>query len=202
VNQAITSMRLLISWLAILLGVLMLAPLLLVPFQTPRLPPFAFEPVFRASLDQLGRAPRVVFSFKLPSGREAGDNFKYAVVASDFEKVAYCWPVLNVSVTIEVNGSSAEVQPTGPPYTWSSRCEKSGVLFIGEPGGSVRLEIQWAWPGPPPPGEIVVLRDWDNAKDRAVGDIIDADIRRWAWSFTPGAILLLCIGVKWLRART
>lgn len=199
--SAIRAMRLLSSGPAILLGLLMLAPVLLLPFRAPSLPPHAFEPIFRGSLDQLGHAPRVVFSFNLPSGKEAGDNSKYAVVASDFEKVAYCWPLLNVSVTIEINGSPAEVQPTGPPYTWSSRCEKSGVLFAGEPGNSVRIEIRRTWPGPPPPGEIVVLRYWFNAKDRSVGEMIDAEIQRLAWFCTPAAIMLLYIGVKWLRVR-
>jgi hypothetical protein len=108
-------------------------------------------------------------------------------------RFALCLP--EMPVRIELIDSTARViplQPGGGPYGYSTACASSSLRFHSAPGKELTLKIVGTRPGTVPAGDLIVVSDWFNTKDKLVGLYLDKDVEYLVkWLSILGFLLVL-----------
>jgi hypothetical protein len=143
----------------------------------------ALTPLASVRLDQIGTAP-LVTKLVIPDTpqwrrirRAWGDpHFIIAVVSSE-KRFAYCLPKLGIGVEVRGQGDAIPLEFLYPPYGYSSDCERSSLAFKAAPGTELAVTITKSGDQPIPSGEVIIVSDWLNTKDKLVGISLDEELR-------------------------
>jgi hypothetical protein len=150
----------------------------------------AVSPLARIPLDQLANSGSAAVIVTVPHNaqwarirRRWGDP-SYFVGAVEYPETARairCFDELGISVEIRTKIGIVSLQPAkGPPYGYSARCPDAGFEFHAPAGTD--LTIRASSPRHPmPAGELVVLCNWENLKDKIVGIMLAESFRKMAW---------------------
>jgi hypothetical protein len=150
----------------------------------------AVSPLVRIPLDQLANSGSAAVIVTIPHNaqwarirRQWGDP-SYFVGAVEYPKTApeiRCLDQLGIAVEIRTKTGIVPLKPAkGPPYGYSARCPDAGFEFRAPAGTD--LTIRASSPRDPmPAGELIVLCDWDNLKDKIVGVMLAESFRKMAW---------------------
>ena len=162
----------------------------------------AMLPVIRLPFEGLNQTRVAKSAFDVPlrwerMKEEWGDPV-YVVMARRYAQGSQILPFdkLGLHVIVTSRGRSLSLErPTYMPYGYSVDDGQIGVIFKPQAGDPVLIEVSVAEEVQLPAGELVVV-GFSNSftKDRAVGDILDQDFRRWSKRLLPGGIALIAIG--------
>lgn len=131
-------------------------------------------------------------------------------------KIATCLTSAGLQIQVKnQDGGSIPLLMGGQPYGYSAFCAEAGLRFRAAPGEKLNLTIAGQRDRAPsrrarphivllPRGELIVVPNWQNTKDKLVGVALDNDISTLLkWTSVSGVLLVvigaLLIAVK--RAR-
>jgi hypothetical protein len=111
----------------------------------------------------------------------------------------------SIPAHIELTDRSGSVIPLrrgGPPYGYSAFCAESSLRFNAAPGDTLNISITASAGRALPAGDLIVVRDWWNTKDKLVGVYLDDDISSLIrWTSLAGVLLLAADAVLILRSQ-
>jgi hypothetical protein len=118
-------------------------------------------------------------------------------------RITLCLPELPVRIElIDPTGSVIPLQPGAGPYGSSPACESSSLRFHAAPGNELTLKLAGTRPGAVPTGDLIVVNDWFNTKDKLVGLYLDEFIESFVkWLAVLGFLLVLSGAGTFLRNR-
>ncbi len=107
-------------------------------------------------------------------------------------------------LTLKITDSAGHAIPTrssgAAPYGYISQCTTTGLEFVGSPGSELLLHAMRAGTQDEAEGELIIVPYWPYEKDRLVGDMIAADLKRV--SLGLGTVGICCLAVSlWLYRR-
>lgn len=161
----------------------------------------ALVPLARIPLDQLADAGSAAVIATIPNNaqwarirRKWGDPL-YFVGAVEHQKTIHCLDQVGIRVKITSETASIPLRTArGAPYGYSDQCPNAGLTFQAAPGTD--LTIRATSPRyPMPPGELIVVCDWFNLKDKLVSIAIDEELAKVARVSTPLGAFLILAGV-------
>ena len=197
-------------WLAIA-GLVVLAPGV-VWFFSPRLNDAdmsaAFASLARVPLDQIERTHSAVVSVTIPDTahwrrmRRAWGDPGYLLAAESPTGLLYCLDELGIQTEATYRGRLVPAEKPDAPYGHSIECLGTiGERFRVPPGAEITIHVTATTEHPLPPGEVVLVPDWDwGTKDKIVGVMLDEDTRK-VFMVTSGIGLILIVSAACLVAR-
>ena len=169
----------------------------------------AVSPLVRIPLDQLANAGSAAVIVTVPNNsqwvrirRQWGDP-SYFVGAAKYPDTAreiLCLDRLGVAVEVRAETGIVHLQVSqGPPYGYSALCPDFGFEFHAPPGTDLTIRASSSH-HPMPAGDLIVLCDWENLKDKTVGVMLTEDLRRLAeYCLGIGLAMILAGGFAFMR---
>lgn len=98
------------------------------------------------------------------------------------------------------NGRVIALRPGGGPYGYSTNCESSSLRFRATVGDELTLVVTKTGEGVT--GDLIVVGDWFNTKDKLVGVALDKDLEPFLkWPSIAGSLLVLSGVLVFVRNR-
>ncbi|HXB74858.1 MAG TPA: hypothetical protein VNY05_41895 [Candidatus Acidoferrales bacterium] len=190
-------------WLSAVGGLLFLPGILWVAASGTRLndddASIALQPLTRIHLDGIDNGPLsaaliVPNTARWTRIRKACGEPEFVISAVEpTGRFALCLP--EMPVRIELNDQTGRViplQPDGGPYGYSTSCESSSLRFHAALGGGFTLKVTKTGIRIVPAGDLIVVSDWYNMKDKLVGLSLDHDVESLVtWLSIVGFLLVL-----------
>jgi len=166
-------------------------------------------PLVRIPLDQLANAGSPAVIVTVPNNsqwahirRQWGDP-SYFVGAAKYPDTAreiLCLDRLGVAVEVRAEtGIVPSKVAQGPPYGYSALCPDFGFEFRAPPGTDLTIRAS-SLRHPMPAGDLIVLCNWENLKDKIVGVMLAEDLRRMAeYCLGIGLAMILAGGFAFMR---
>jgi hypothetical protein len=168
----------------------------------------ALTPLFRIRLDQLGMEP-VVTKLVIPDTPQwkrirriwGEPSYNISAVSSE-RRFTYCLPHLGLNVKVSGRSSAIPFKGSGPPYGYSTDCDRSSLAFRAVSGSELTVTISKFGDPQIHCGELLVVSDWFNTKDKLVGVSLDEELRPIVMaSACLGSMLIVGAAVLLLRHR-
>jgi hypothetical protein len=149
----------------------------------------ALSPLARIPLDQLANSGSAAVIVTVPHNaqwarirRQWGDP-SYFVGAMKYPETGgqiHCLDELGISVEVRAKTGIISLKVAKHyPYPYWARCPGPGFEFCASPG--TELTIRAGSPRHPmPAGDLIVLCNWENLKDKMVGVMLTEDLRKIA----------------------
>jgi hypothetical protein len=167
----------------------------------------ALTPLANVRLDQIGTVP-VVIKLVIPDKpqwrriRRAWGEPTFVISAvSSQKRFAYCLPDLGINVEIGRQESEIPLEFSNPPYGYSSNCERSSLAFQAVPGSELAVTITKSGDRPIPSGDLIIVSNWPNTKDKLVGISLDEKLRPILTATSSVGVVLMVIAVGILVRR-
>ncbi|HXI41797.1 MAG TPA: hypothetical protein VNH83_17565 [Bryobacteraceae bacterium] len=149
----------------------------------------AVSPLLRIPLDQLANSGSAAVIVTVPHNvqwerirRKWGDP-GYFVGAMNYPETAgqiHCLDELGIIVEVKANTGAVLLRAARHhPYPYWARCLSAGYEFRASPGTELTIRATSAR-HPMPTGELIVLCNWENLKDKTVGVMLTEDMHRIA----------------------
>jgi hypothetical protein len=171
----------------------------------------AFTPLTRIRLDRIAEKPLSV-TLVIPN-TEGWTRIRQAWGEPEFvfsaigptERFALCLPEIGVRIQLrDSTGKVISLRPHSGPYGYSNKCESSSLRFHAAAGDKLTLEISKTGVGvsTAPTGDLIVVCDWFNTKDKLVGVGLNKDFESLLkWASIAGSFLVLSGVVVLVRMR-
>lgn len=159
----------------------------------------ALQSLNRIHLDGIDRGP-ISVTLMIPNTtqwtkiRNVWGEPEFVISAVDTAgRFALCLREMPVRIElIDPAGRVIPLQPDGGPYGYSTACSSSSLRFHSAPGNELTLKLAGTRPGTVPAGDLIVVSDWFNTKDKLVGLYLDKDVESLVkWLSVPGFLLVL-----------
>jgi hypothetical protein len=159
----------------------------------------ALQPLNRIHLDSIDQEP-ISVTLIIPNTtqwtkiRNVWGEPEFVISAVDAAgRFALCLPEMPVRIElIDRTGRVLPLQPDGGPYGYSTRCASSSLRFHAAPGNELTLKLAGTRGSPAPAGDLIVVSDWFNTKDKLVGLDLDKDVESLVkWLSIPGLLLVV-----------
>ena len=169
----------------------------------------ALAPLMNIPLDQAVNQPSAAVTVVIPHTEqwkrirtEWGEpDFVVSAVSSD-HLLAWCLADLGLEIKIYRQGSLVPAAASYLPYGYSG-CGNGSLRFRVEPeADELRLSISKSGFLPlPAAGQLIVVADWWNTKDKIVGDALDSQLRPLAVAASLTGIILIAFAAsfQWRR---
>jgi hypothetical protein len=95
---------------------------------------------------------------------------------------------------VNTNGSAIRLQAGRGPYGYSDYCSRSSLRFQAAGGSALALKITNVELRPVPAGNVIVVADWWNTKDKLVGVALDEEIGFLLKWLSIAGILFIAVG--------
>lgn len=136
----------------------------------------ALRPLNRIQLDGIDQAP-IPVTLMIPNTtqwtkiRSVWGEPGFVISAVDTAGTfALCLPEMPVRIElIDATGRIIPLQPGGGPYGYSTGCASSSLRLHSAPGNELTLKLAGTRPGTVPAGDLIVVSNWFNTKDKLVG---------------------------------
>lgn len=170
-------------WLSAIGGVLVLPGVMWIAGSGTRLNDddvsTALKPITRIHLDRIDAKPLSVTLIIPNTDRWA--RIRHAWGEPEFvfsatgptERFALCLPEMGVRIELrDQTGRAVALRPGSGPYGYSTKCESSSLRFRAAVGAELTLEVTKTGEGAStvPAGDLIVVGDWFNTKDKLVGE--------------------------------
>jgi hypothetical protein len=142
-----------------------------------------------------------VTKFRIPNSEEwrrligtwGPPKFIVGVECQSAKPQLACFPQMGLEITL--TDLAGRAIPTNPSDGYTSRCEVTGVEFVGDPGSEFLLHVTRPGNQFVAEGELIIMPYWPDEKDRIVGAMIAPTFARVAFGFGGVGIccLLLCL---------
>jgi hypothetical protein len=166
----------------------------------------ALAPLATVRLDQIGTAP-LITKLVIPDTpqwsriRRVWGDPAFIISAVSLEKrFAYCLPDLGISVEVNGQGNRIPLEFSNPPYGYSSDCERSSLAFQAVSGSELNVTITKSGDRPIPSGELIIVSNWPNTKDKLVGVSLNEKLRPILMATSSLGFMLIVIAV-WTLVR-
>lgn len=159
----------------------------------------ALQPLTRIHLDGIATGP-LSAAFIVPDTaqwtriRKTWGQPEFVVSAVEpTGRFALCLPDMPVRIELrDQTGRVIPLQPYGGPYGYSRSCESSSLRFHAAVGDEFTLKVTKTGVRTVPAGDLIVIRDWFNTKDKLVGLYLDHDVKSLVmWLSIVGLLLVL-----------
>jgi hypothetical protein len=98
-------------------------------------------------------------------------------------------------------GTKSRLISKNPPYGYSSDCKRSSLAFQAAPGPELAVTITKSGDRPLPSGDLIIVSNWPNTKDKLVGISLDEKLRRILTATSSVGVVLMVIAVGILVRR-
>ena len=166
----------------------------------------ALKPLASVRLDRIGKTP-LITKLVVPDTpqwrrirRVWGDPAFVISAVSSEKRFAYCLPDLGVILEVTGQGKNIPLEFSNPPYGYSSDCERSSLAFQAVPGSELAVTITKSGDHPLPSGELTIMSNWLNTKDKLVGISLDETLRPILTATSSLGFVLVVIAV-WTLVR-
>jgi len=164
----------------------------------------ALQPLVRVPLGRISARLAIPDTPQWVKIRKVWGEPQFVISATDETgRGLICLP--STPLRIDLTDRSGRIIPLrrgGPPYGYSAFCSESSLRFDAHPGDTLNISIMASGGNGLPAGDLVVVRDWWNTKDKLVGvgldDAIDSLIR---WASLAGVLFLVAGAVLMLRSQ-
>jgi hypothetical protein len=131
-----------------------------------------------------------------------GDPGYVLAAVSPQRGLIYCFDGLGIEVEVLRGGVRIPLATAAvPPYGFSTECGATGLKFNAPPGSELTIRVLATSDHPLPPGELVLITNWDyRAKDRIAGIMLDEELSE-ALRVTALIGLILILSAVCLVAR-
>jgi hypothetical protein len=140
-----------------------------------------------ARIRRIWGEPELVISASYPTGR-----------------TLMCLPSLPLRIAVaDANGTAIRLQSGPSPYGFSDSCSGSSLRFQTKGGSVLTLTITKVDSRPVPAGDVIVVADWWNTKDKLVGVALDEQIGGLLKRLSMAGILFIALGAMllvWVHA--
>lgn len=104
-----------------------------------------------------------------------------------------CLPSIPLRIDLtNRSGSSLTLRRGSSPYGYSEACSESSLRFQTTPGDTLKISVATSGQQSLPPGDLIVVRDWWNTKDKLVGVYLNDDIDSFTrWTSVVGILFLV-----------
>ncbi len=168
----------------------------------------ALKPLTQIRLDSIGEQPLSVTLINPNTARwtrirKAWGEPEFVFAAIDpTGRIAQCLPKMGVRIELwDPIGRAIVLRPGGGPYGYSTDCESSSLRFRAAVGDVLTLEVTKIGEGVTT-GDLIVVGDWFNTKDKLVGVALDKDIQPiLKWPSITGSLLILSALLVFVRNR-
>jgi hypothetical protein len=171
----------------------------------------ALNPLTRIHLDRIEDGP-VSVTLIIPNTarwtriRKAWGEPEFVFSAIDpTGQLALCLPKIGARIELrDVTGRVIALRPGSGPYGYSNNCESSSLRFSAAVGDELTLEATKTGEGVStvPAGDLIVVAEWFNTKDKLVGVGLDKDFESLVkWPSIAGSLLVLSGLMVFVRNR-
>jgi hypothetical protein len=159
-------------------------------------------------LDRVAATDSLAIALEIPDTpqwarirRKWGEPDFVIAAVSPVKSVCHCLPKMPMTITLVRDGDQIPIEPTGAPYGHSSVCELSSFKFKAAPGTKLTVGVAKNGTEPLPPGDLIVVGNWWNTKDKLVGVSLDQELRSVPTiAMVGGSVLvLLAASLIWRR---
>ena len=165
----------------------------------------ALQPLIRIPLASLHEQPATM-TLTIPESaqwtriRRAWGEPEFVVSASEpTGRSVMCLSSLPVRIEMaDTNGSAIHLQAGPGPYGYSDYCSNSSLRFQAAGGSVLALRITSVGGRPVPAGDVIVVADWWNTKDKLVGVGLDEDVGFFLKRLSLAGILFIAAGATLL----
>jgi hypothetical protein len=201
-------------WLSAIGGLLVLSGVLWIAGSGTRLNDddvsSALKPLTRFHLDSIDEKPLSV-TLIIPNTarwtriRKAWGDPEFLFSAIDpTGRFALCLPEMPVRIELrDPTGRVIALRPGSGPYGYSTNCESSSLRFRAAVADELTLEVaKTVGVSTVPAGDLIVVGDWFNTKDKLVGVGLDKDVAFLVkWTLIAGSLLVLSVAAVFVRNR-
>ncbi|MEO8371092.1 MAG: hypothetical protein ABI806_18050 [Candidatus Solibacter sp.] len=161
----------------------------------------ALQPLIRIPLASLHEQPLTTM-LTIPKSppwariRRAWGEPEFVISASEpTGRTVMCLSSMPVRIeVVNTNGSAISMQAGAGPYGYSDYCSGSSLRFQATGGSVLTLKITKVELRPVPAGDVIVLVDWWNTKDKLVGVALDEETGFLLKRLSIAGILLIAVG--------
>ncbi len=158
----------------------------------------ALQPLKRIPLDRINQGP-ISVTLRIPNAaqwtkiRKIWGEPELLISAVDAARnSALCLPEMPVRIEVtDPTRGGIPLQAYGRPYGYSSTCASSSLRFHAAPGSELILQLARTSRGTVPAGDLILVSDWFNTKDKLVALDLDKSTRAFLkWLSVPGFLLV------------
>ncbi|MBV9083601.1 MAG: hypothetical protein JOZ62_13055 [Acidobacteriaceae bacterium] len=160
----------------------------------------AFEPLERIQLNRIDQRP-ISVPLTIPNTSQwkqirkvwGEPGFVISAVDATGEFVR-CLPEMPLRIElIDATGNTIPLQPDNGAYGYSCRCQSGSLRFNARPGSQLTLKVSATSRGTVLRGDLIVVSDWVNTKDKLAGLNLDKSIETVVtWLSIPGFLFVAC----------
>jgi hypothetical protein len=161
----------------------------------------AFRPLLRIRLTQVEQERSVSAEVSVPDGLQwrqirhyMGDAPLLLAASGPRDRESlYCPDQLGIQLKVATGSSPVSPEKPFTPYGFSLECLGSiGIQFRASPGTKVTAYVTATNQKPLPSGNVILINNWYDAKDKIVGVMLDEDFRKvFVVTSIIGAVLIL-----------
>ena len=124
-------------------------------------------------------------------------DFLIAAISAG-RRSCYCLTELPLSITVVRGEDRIPLQPSSPPYGYSSECPMGAGKINAAPGTRVTVSVAKRTSEPLPAGKLIIVNNWPDVKDKLVGIALDQELRRVSnVAVVCGSALILVAAIRW-----